>query len=228
MNNLRYFYLPMAAMLAACAANPTTPEELAQAIPPEQRAYIIGSYATGCEPKGDSCVQRFNSLSVYYRDSNDRKKTGRLNSTKGSVFSRNDTVYDYVSPESHENGQYFCQAVAAGSYEFYTFDFYNFAGGGNGYFLREENQFSLPFNVQPGEVVYLGKLKLATGSGRNLLGMSIASPGQLLLSSDRRRDVVSALQKCPESVKHQFVREAPLKAAAANHPLVQDEPFLQQ
>lgn len=183
---------------------------------------MIGTFVVTCEPKNERCAQTFNVLSAYYRSA-DKSSRGSLRSEQGSMF-RDDTVYDFVDQARREKGYYFCIALPPGDYAFHTIDFYNYSGGGTGYSVREENQFNLPYSLAPGEVVYVGRLKVTTTIGQNIFGMKLKAPGALLLSNNATESA-AALQKCPENVRGRTVRDASLKVAMANgNPLVQANP----
>lgn len=210
--------------MVGCASVSEIKEQRIATLPEDQRTYVIGRYAVECMPHNDKCGQVFNDISVYYLSSAGDRYKGFLNSTQGNIFG-GDTVYDFVSPELHERGYYFCEIFPSGEHAFNSFRYYNFAGGGSGYSLRKESEFRLPFTTEPGEVVYVGRLKLTTETGRNILGMKLPAPGILLLSNAPQIDIPLALEKCPEAVRSAHVRDAPLHAAMAKgHMLVQDEP----
>jgi hypothetical protein len=216
------FQFIIASFLISCAI--TSPlQERIEMIPENERSYVVGQFSVECKPSGEKCKQGFNSLMVYYRNTEDVSLNGRLNSTHGSLFG-NDTTYDFVNTKKREKGCFFCIPLPAGPYEFYTFEFYNFAGGGSGYSIKEDYHFSLPFELSPGEVVYVGRLKLTTAWGKNIFGMDVGGPGVLLLSEDPVNDVKEALKKCPERVRGRKVRIAPVKAFMAKKSgLVHDE-----
>ena len=216
--------LVIAGFMASCASSPNVLTQRLAATPVASHAYIIGTYVVSCEPRNERCNQAFNSLSTHYSAVDNKDARGRLNSTSGSIFG-NDTTYDFVDLPRAERGFHFCIALPAGDYEFHTFDFYSFAGGGSGYSLPEKSQFSLPFSIAPGEVAYVGRLKLTTTTGQNIFGMKLPAPGLLLLSSDTSEAQAAALQKCPDAVRSRTIRDATLKVAMAKgNPLVQPEP----
>ncbi len=207
--------------LSGCATGPNVLTQRLSAIPAENHSYIVGTYVVTCEPRRERCDQAFNSISAYYRSSSDKDASGRLNSVTGSMFS-NDTAYDFVDLTRKEKGFHFCIPLPAGDYVFYTFDFYNFAGGGSGYSIPEKNQFKLPLSLTSGEVAYVGRLKLTTTTGKNIFGLPLPAPGILLLSSDTTEIQKAALSKCPDIARSRPIRDASLTPAMANgNPLVQ-------
>jgi hypothetical protein len=196
-----------AVLLSACATSADVLNARMQSVPESERAYIVGRFAVECKARKDACRQTFDSISASFRSTDGKGVSHVMGSTVGSAFGTN-TVNDFESPGTLESGYYFCQALPAGSYAFYTYEYYNFAGGGTGYYLPEENQFTLPFQLAPGEIAYLGRLKLTTSVGKNLFGMKLNVPGVLLLSADRENDLPLALLKCPEAVRSRAVRDA--------------------
>jgi hypothetical protein len=89
--------------------------------------------------------------------------------------------------------------------------------------MKDEAKFDLPFTLKPGEVVYLGKLKVTLTHGKNLFRMDVTGPGDVVLSSDPEHEIAAALAKCPASVQSRTVRSNVLKAGMAHgHPLVHD------
>lgn len=208
-------------LVSACATNADRINQRLAAIPEANRAYVIGTFAVECSPQKENCYHQFNSLSAYYKSLEDKDIGGNLNATFGSVLGK-DTVYDFVNQDKREKGYHFCIALPAGSYAFNTISFYNFAGGGSGFSIKEENQFKLPFALANGEVAYVGKLKLTTSATKGLFGVGFAAPGKLLLSSDPVDGMKAAMQKCPESVRNKAVRNASLNVAdAKGSPFVQ-------
>ena len=209
-----FLYSAALLLLSACAT--TTQEVVNQrlaSIPETARSYVIGTYAVDCTPRNTECFHAFNSISTYYRNVDDKEVRGRLNWTTGSVFG-NDTTHDYILLDQREKGHYFCLALPAGKYEVYTYDFYNFAGGGSGYSIREEAQFKLPFAVPAGEVIDIGKLHITTSTGKNFFGMTLPAPGILLLGKNTPEARAAALSKCPLNVRSRSIRDASLLAAS--------------
>jgi hypothetical protein len=219
-----YIHLPLAAtaavlLLGACSSPETQVAERASALPETQRAYAIGTYAVDCRPAGDKCIQAFNSISAHYRSKDGQGVEARLRFVSDSMMGDN-TVPDYIRPDRQDKGSYFCLALPPGAYSIYGYDFINFAGGGTGYRFLKKNEFDLPFTLAPGEVVYLGTIKMTTGTGKNILDMTLNAPGIMMLSSAHRDGIDAALKKCPESVRGRPVRDASLRVADANTPFV--------
>lgn len=211
-----------AAMLVTTLAGCVTVEQEMQqqvaAIPEAQRAYIAGSFRIACLARKEKCHAPFNSLSVFYRNKANAQQFGRLGVSEGG-FGGN-TVYDFVDPANAEKGIYFCQSLPAGDYSLHSYRYWNYDGGGNGYNLREEHQFDVPFRANAGEVLYVGDIRLTYEEGKSLLGLKMIVPGVVELSPGDAPDTQAALAKCAESVRGLPLRTAPLQAPAGGHPLV--------
>lgn len=216
--------LVLAALAAGCASGPGPLTQRLQATPESERAYVVGTYVVTCRVQADKCHQAFNSLSTYYRSTTNKEVRGRLNSTFGSMFG-DDAVFDFVDLQAGEKGFNFCVALPPDTYEFYSYDFYNFAGGGSGFSIPESRQFSVPFAVGPGDVLSLGRIKLTTSLGQNIFGMTLPAPGVLMLSPVPAAAPPVLLQKCPEAVRSRTVKSIDLyQAITVNTPLVQTLP----
>lgn len=202
----------VALLMSSCATTTEIVNQRLASIPEAERAYVIGTYAVDCTPSNSRCFHAFNSISTYYRNVTDKEVRGRWNWTTGAVFG-SDTVHDYILPEHKEKGYYFCLALPIGKYEVFTYDFYNFAGGGSGYSIREEGQFKLPFTLSAGEVVDIGKLHVTTSTGKNFFGMRLPAPGVLLLSRSSPEASGAALSKCPPSARSRAIRDSALTAS---------------
>lgn len=206
--------------LAACSSTPDLIEKKLSATPVEKRAYMIGTFAVSCRMFKDECLQSFNSIALGYRAVSDNQSNQSLHTRWAGVFGE-DTKHDFVDTSKLERGFHFCVPLPQGQYEFYTFSFYDFAGGGSGYRLDSDKQFKLPFATIEGEVFSVGRLKLATTAGRNVLGGPVSIPDALYVSAESESALAMALKKCPQQAQGKPVRDAGLSAnSAGSHPLV--------
>lgn len=210
-------------LLSACTTPEAALRQRTDAIPEAQRAYIVGTLAVTCRPIKDICNPAFNAITAHYRSVDGGNVDGRLGWVWGSLFG-DDTVADYTRQDRADKGSHFCIALPAGSYQFYAYDFINFAGGGTGYRMSKDRFFNLPFTLAPGEVAYLGTIKLTTGVGENIFGMKLTAPGLMLLSSSPKEGIPAALKKCPDAVRGRKVRDASLRATEALRPMVLPDP----
>lgn len=218
------FALATALLLAGCTTPAQVKEQREAAIPPNQRAYVIGRYAVTCEPVRSGCLQRFNVIALRHHSGQPVNLSGEIEAQHGGMFGGN-TVFDFEDPGRGEKGFYFCELFPAGSSAFVGLSFWNFQGGGSGYRTDPDHFFQLPFTLAAGEVAYVGRLKVTTETGRNMFGMKLPAPGVLEVSSSPAEDIAKALMKCPESVRNATVRDASLSAdAARGHPLVRKAP----
>jgi hypothetical protein len=225
---VRYPLFPLAGaaaalLLGACTTPEAALKQRTEAIPDTQRAYIIGTLAVTCRPVKDICNPAYNAITAHYRSVDGAGVDGRLTYTWGSMFG-GDTVADYTRQDRADKGSHFCIALPAGSYQFYAYDFIHFAGGGTGYRMSKDRWFNLPFTLAPGEVAYLGTIKLTSGVGENIFGWKMTAPGTMLLSSSPKEGIPAALKKCPESVRTRQVRDASLRATEALRPYVMADP----
>lgn len=210
-------------LLSGCVSYSEVQKKRVDAIPLASRAYLVGAFVVSCTPREGACNQTFNSISLYYQSLTDPDFGGMLDSMPFNMFG-GATIYDIVDTSQKETGIYFCDTVPAGRIALVSYRFYNFAGGGSGYSLSKDKQFSVPFDVAAGEILDLGRLKVTTGVGENIFGMDLNVPGHLLLSDLNSEQQRLALAKCPPDAQSAPVRQAHLRAVMANgHPLVQDE-----
>lgn len=129
---------------------------------------------------------RYSNVSFWFRDKdgNNRGRVAYSPSLPGFNVgqSERDIVKVYKLP--------------AGQYEF--FDFSMFIGspvGTTDFSAREE--YSIPFTVKPGQVTYLGEIKLIPRTGRNIFGLPIPGGGHFILSDQRSRDMALLRENYP-------------------------------
>lgn len=186
--------------LVSCTTYSQARKQLEDSLPENERAYLVGKYSVQCQPNSSQtkCAQSFNSISLHYKIDGENKYSDRLDSTNGSMFG-NDTAYDEIAYDKNEKSYYFCRILPAGEYRFFTISFWNFAGGGSGYYLSEEDQFNVPFKLEAGKINSIGSLKLTTEKGKNIFGMPLPAPGVLEISPINKDEVELAVQKCPRN-----------------------------
>lgn len=222
MNFTRLFYLSIFVfLLPSCTTFTEMRRQLEASLPESERAYLIGKFSVSCEPnsKQSKCKQGFNSLSLYYEYLHDEKYSSRLNSTWGGMGS--DTIHDEIDYDRKEKGYYFCRILPAGNYSILNMTFNNFSGGGSGYSLNNEDFFNLSFQLKTGQVTTIDHLKLTTGTGENIFGMSLPAPGKLIVSSLSEEKRRLAIRKCPSKVWSNEVISADLiNNLPTEHPFV--------
>lgn len=121
-------------------------------------------------------------------------------------------------------GSHFCLPRLPDVYGFYAFSYNVSLATSVTYSFNKANEFNLPFTVKPGEITYVGTLKLTTEPGRHPFGFELTLPGMLLLSSVSEGGIDAVLQKCPQSVRTWPVRNASLQAMDAASALVRVAP----
>lgn len=198
--------------LAGCASGPRIIETRVRSTPESQRGYIVGTFSVDCEVKRGSCEQGFNSISADYRMKTEPEVWSRVGSTQGATFG-GDSVHDYVNSAEGYKVFGFCTVLPPGEYEFYSHTYYDFAGGGSGYSMREKDYYSIPFVVRAGEISNIGRIHMTTTKGENLLGMSVSGPGVMLLIPSGVTDAELAVSKCPGTAKHMPLRDVQLHLA---------------
>ncbi|MDF1821548.1 MAG: hypothetical protein P1U64_08245 [Alcanivoracaceae bacterium] len=182
--------------LAGCASAPLVPDVLPEDVPNAETGYIAGSFS-----------REYNAVHYYSNNFLFRniasEETYRLESNPpagGDLFSgyRDDfSSYDY-------KGAAFLIPLPVGEYEFYNF-FLN--GGANHFSARED--YSIPFEVLPNAITYLGEVKLVPQRARNTFGIFIPWGGIWVLSDKQERDMQLLLEKFPELDAGAFVKRIP-------------------
>lgn len=211
----------LATSLSGCTTIEQAMEQRGQAIPEAERAYVMGTYKVACMARSGKCNAPFNAISTYYRSvSGPTAMTLRV--VEQGIGGN--TVHDFIDVEGEEKGIHFCHVVPAGEYSLFSFRYWNFAGGGSGFFLREEDQFDVRFAVDAGEIFHVGDIKQTFTSGRSLMGLARKYPGVMELAAGSDETALRALEKCPESARGLPVRSQPRPAAAGEHPLVVIKP----
>lgn len=216
-----------AVLLVALAVSACTPlaqvkqQRLAD-LPLEQRAYVIGRYGVDCwYPSTKKCNQAFNSITTFFSHPGAEEGAipGVLTAVTGSIFGEN-TTWDIVDMDRREQWVFFCEVVAAGTHEFTGMRYWDFAGGGSGYYIPREGTLGPRFEAPAGQVTYIGWVKASTGTGRNLLGMKKPAPDALELGEGVPEDHALALERCPVEAHGLEVRSLRVDPASAGTPLV--------
>lgn len=203
-------WLAGTAWLSGCATVYEGLQAKTAALPEASRAYVMGAYSVDCRAGTGGCVQAFNEISAEYRSQVDPLLRGTLASVWGNVI-KGDTVHDEVDAAAGTRTFFFCVPLAPGPYEFHALSYYNYAGGGTGYSMRPEQFFSVPFVLQPGELVNVGRLHVASTRGKNVFGMTLSGPGALYLAPGSPTTRQAALRKCPAVVQDRPTRDATLR-----------------
>lgn len=102
---------------------------------------------------------------------------------------------DFDHPD--RKGVVFAFAVPPGRYEFYNYLIYSTNGAYETRWYSKED-FSVPFDVTPGAVVYLGDIQFVPNTGKNVLGMSVADGGFFRLMDEFDHDLPQLRAKYPD------------------------------
>ena len=108
--------------------------------------------------------------------------------------------------------------LPAGQYEFYDFNMFIGSPVGTTEFKARE-EYSIPFAVRPGQVTYIGEIKLIPRTGRNIFGLPIPGGGHFILSDQRSRDMALLRANYPNLAAVQ-VEHRPLRGGNAPPDLV--------
>ncbi len=127
---------------------------------------------------------RYSNVSFYFRDMN-RTIQSRVAYFKGSPL--------IPSASSKPLKIY---TLPAGQYEFFGYSMFIGSPVGTTEFKQRE-EFSIPFTVKPGQVTYLGEIRLVPVLGRNIFGIAILGGGYFVLSDQRQLDMVLLRQDYP-------------------------------
>ncbi len=137
----------------------------------------------------------------YYKKVGD-KDENRLSSHEVSLFSQHD---DFPSNLS-QSGQLLAVPLKAGSYEITHWTLY--VPNGIGYrYINSKNLISHRFNINSGEVLYLGNLHLSAIYGQNIIGISIETGAKFKIKDKSKRDYLLAKEKYPQLSIMTFKKE---------------------
>ena len=188
--------------MAGCVSYEDQRNKLIESLDESERSYLVGKYSVQCKANssGTKCGQPFNSMSVYYTATGELEYSDRFSSVMGNMFGA-DTSYDIVDSKKEEKGYYFCRILPAGEYSLFTIRYWNFGGGGSGYYLDEKDQFDIPFSLVAKKITVLDHVKLTTDMDKNIFGLDLAVPGNVELSSLTENEIQLALEKCPEAAR---------------------------
>ena len=131
---------------------------------------------------------RYNSYRFKFRPTGDtaaltRDRQGFVGAV-GTMFSNR---YAKDFQEERVYGSVYATPLPAGTYEFYQFEVFDNRGTVQTTW-RSTQEFSIPFEIQPGRAAYVGELMATTRFGRNLLGMTIAAGAYFDMRDAYERD----------------------------------------
>lgn len=169
----------LALLLCACAN--------VQRLPTDYSGPDAGKTVVGI---GAASGTRYSSYSLLFRRvgqsaaAAEPKEVGRI------VFFQTNMFYaqkpDYAN--SAEQGVVLIQSLPPGDYEIFNFDIFFNAGTVQTNFSSRE-PFSIPFTVKAGETTYLGNYQANRISGKNILGLPVASGAVFTVTSRLEDDL---------------------------------------
>jgi hypothetical protein len=219
MNKVFHFLLLALLCVASLIANAQATKE--KTIAPSQigKGYIIGRYVIQCVPGKFKCSVPFDSISASYRGVDGHSFAGELEGVTGGAFRKN-TKFDFNHRDSAEMGYYFCIALPAGKYEFYKHAYWNFKSGGSGYRMLENEYYSVPFEVKPQQITYIGTAKLTMGPSKKIWGVREYAAGVFQVSDGGEKDIKKALEKCSQSEQALPINNEPMNKVTIKDSLV--------
>lgn len=152
-----------------------------------ENGYVIGSFsASGFSPKYSNKFQ-YGDYSVYLRQIGDVDKpiTGRVFfDTRRKI--RGVPNLDFEVEEGR--GNVFVMPMPAGNYEFYSFRLHYADTFGEKNWTSVE-EFSIPFNVVPGEALYIGEIRVTHQFAKSVSNTFIPDGGTFTCLEQFERDV---------------------------------------
>lgn len=159
---------------------------------PATHGVLVGSFARyGKHPSSSGTEAGYQEYNFFFRNMVDADP-------KGHLRLRRRPFAGYPRDFELEEGsaQVFAIPLPAGAYEFYDFAL-SFDTGMAEYTWRARNHFSIPFNVEPGQVVYVGEVRSNHLWKRNLIGL-FALDGATFSNSDQgHRDLPLLKERFP-------------------------------
>lgn len=126
---------------------------------------------------------------------------------------------DFDGPD--ENGAVFAKNLPPGKYELYNFSTFR-----NGYpstqTLSSKEDFKIPFTVEKGKGVYLGRYLASEVFGRSLIGMRVTAFIYFLVRDESEKDLPVAKKKFPH-LASQPIEKQVADPIAVGHPLIQSK-----
>ncbi|MEO0422744.1 MAG: hypothetical protein AAF184_10440 [Pseudomonadota bacterium] len=184
-----------ALLLQGCTINAVLPQEAFTPEPGAPAGYLVGSI--GVQTEGEY-VSRNDFSYIDYR---------QIGSEDGATLRFAQGMFrtepDYETEQT--KGVVFALPLTPGEYELYRIRFYYNNGSVEKTHVSDE--FSIPFEIRPDEVLYLGELLSYGAWGKNIFGIAVADGGFFVLRDQRTRDLPLI-----ES-RHSEVAGPPMRAA---------------
>lgn len=166
-------------ILSGCATTHLQPDGVSEKSLTATNGVLVGSFSRA--PGSPS----YYSQTFYFKS----LATGELHQIKSQpVFNMltGKTPDDFETSES--SGAVFSFSLPAGRYSFVNFRLYN---GGTGFEQNwsSKEAYSIPFEVRPNAINYVGEIRLEPIKGRNFFGMAVPAGGVWIISDQRGRDL---------------------------------------
>ncbi|MBI3528188.1 MAG: hypothetical protein HY067_09480 [Betaproteobacteria bacterium] len=159
-------WITVSLLLSSCAATIST------RYPGSDAGYaIIGV--------GAASTTEYSSYSFLFHHTG-KKETGRFTYFQHNIFTSQKPDYS----NEDETGVVEVATLPPGKYELTNFDIFSNRFGGPQIHYSSRKEFSIPFEIRPGEVVYLGNYQANIIKGRNFFGMPV-NGGAFFVVTDR-------------------------------------------
>jgi hypothetical protein len=192
------FIILGACALQACTTPGAARQQILETVAPDQLAYVVGKYTVSCEPNDDAtdCRPPFNRIAIYFKGGPPEVFRDDI-SVETSTLGAENPDFDIIDAKANTGSVYFCRPVPPGDYSIYSMTYWNFAGGGSGFYLNDNKSFHVPFRAKPGTLSVLDHLTVTSGQRKTLLGRSVGTPGGIEFSSLNDAEIQRAVDKCP-------------------------------
>lgn len=146
-------------------------------------------------------LKKKSSAWFYYKKIGDKDDI-RLDSHEFSLLAQ----HDDFSTDSSQSGQLLAVSLEAGTYEITRWTLYVTNNMGYKY-ISPENPIPHKFNINAGEILYIGNLHLSTLYGKNAFGISIEAGTKPNVQDKNERDYILAKEKYPQLSTMPFKKE---------------------
>ena len=208
----RYALLVLAFLaLVGCGSIPVEPEYRPGREPEQGTGLLVGSLVRqapgtrnwwspwtrlmvggfGMQPPTDA----YHSLAFYYGNKSTKRRYMISWSEQLTLLSREDKD-EFAAPES--KGALFAHELPKGSYHFTNFQMVRGTPGYSGSTWYSREPYSIPFEIVPGMVNYVGEIRLVPRLGENVFGITIPAGGSWEIRDQRERDITLLKEKFPD------------------------------
>lgn len=173
-----FFLLMLTCLITACiTAKQITIPKGAEPISKEDTAYLVGTIAARTE--GDDYTAR-GFYNLVFRAVG-TSEPGYITYSQTDI-SQTPVVYKTENSE----GGIFVAVLRPGDYEFYNINFF-FSGGLASHTFKAKQDFSVPFKLKPGRVLYTGELLACGAWAKNAL-QYVPVGGYFIRTDQTKRD----------------------------------------